>query len=381
LETGEYRILISGGSHARYSESGHIVYGVAGTLRAVPFDLGRLEVTGNPVPVLDGVWTSDRGSASFSLAPNGTLVYLTSGALGDESRTLVWVDRQGREEPLTLAPGGYLWPRLSPDGTQVAVGIDNQDVWVSDLARGTLSRVTTAPEIDNVPIWTPDGEHLVFASMREGNARYGFFRKRADGTGTAEKLLTSEVHEGHFKSYGWSPDGMRMIFDYGSPPALDIGVLTMGGDETWEPLLHSEANEAAPALSPDGQWIAYSSDQTGRCEVYVQRFPDLGDRRPISTNGGAAAIWSPDGHTLFYREGTRMMSVSINYEPRFSAGTPELVFDGLPGAACFARNYDISADGQRFLVVKPADSTEASIKLIIVFNWIEELKRLAPAPE
>ena len=380
LETGEYRILISGGRHARYAESGHIVYGVAGTLRAVPFDISRLEVTGNPVTVLDKVRTSTRGSASFSVASDGTLVYLSGGGSIGQSNTLVWVDREGSEEPLPLAPAGYNWPRLSPDGTQVAMMIDNQDVWVSDLARGTLIRVTTAPGIDNVPIWTPDGVHLVFASQREGTGRFGFYQKRADGTGTAEKLLTSDA-PGFFRPYGWSPDGMRMVFVYGPPPALDIGLLTMGGDEAWKPLLQSEANEAAPALSPDGQWIIYSSDQTGRCEVYVQRFPDLSERRPISTNGGAEAIWSPDGQTLYYRESTRMMSVSINYEPRFSAATPELVFDGLPEASCLGRNYDISADGQRFLVVKPADSSESSIELVVVLNWFEELRRLAPAAE
>ncbi len=385
LDTREYHVLIPGGSDGRYSESGHIVYGVAGTLRAVPFDLGRLEVTGNPIPVLDGIWTNQVGAANFNLASNGTLVYLTGGAADSQSYTLIWIDREGREEPLSLAPGPYTQAGVSPDGTHAAVTIRDSDgstdVWVAELSRGTLSRVTETSDTDNVPMWTPDGEHLVFASMREGTGRFSFFQKRADGTGTAEKLLTSEG-DGFFRPWGWTPDGTRMIFDYGIPPALDIGVLTLGGDEAWEPLLHSEANEAAPALSPDGQWIAYSSDQTGQCEIYVQRFPDLGDRRPISTNGGAAAIWSPDGSTLFYLEGTRMMSVSIDYEPRFSAGTPALVFDGTITDNCRGRSYDLSRDGQRFLFAKPAGSTEDSpVDLVVVLNWFEELRRLAPTAE
>ncbi|MCZ6758825.1 MAG: protein kinase, partial [Gemmatimonadetes bacterium] len=384
LDTREYHVLISGGSDAHYSESGHIVYGVAGTLRTVPFDLGRLEVTGNPVPVLDGIWTNRFGIANFSLASNGTIVYLTGGDLAGGRDMLVWVDRDGREEPLSFASRSYSWPRVSPDGTHAAVAIRDSDgdldVWVADLSRRTLSRVTETPGTDNVPIWTPDGEYLVFASMREGTGRFGFFQKRADGTGTAEKLLTSEG-EGNFKPYGWSPDGMHMVFDYGTPQALDIGVLTLGSDEVWEPLLQSEANEAAPALSPDGQWIAYTSDQTDRCEIYVQRFPELGDRRQISTDGGGEATWSPDGRTLFYREGTRMMSVSIDYEPRFSMGTPELVFDGLEVADCGGLRYHLSPDGQRFLIVKPAESTGGRTELVVVLNWSEELKRLAPAAE
>jgi len=379
LETLEYRILISGGSHAHYSESGHIVYGAAGSLRAVPFDLEHLKVTGSAIPVLDSVRTSPTGSASFGLASDGTLVYLSGGGLLQRSNSLVWVHREGGEEPLTLAPGSYSWPRLSPDGTQLAVTI-SRDVWVHDLARGSLSRATSSPALDNVPLWTPDGEHLVFASSREGTGTFSFFQKRADGTGPAEKILTNEA-PGQFKPYGWSPDGKRMVFDYGSAPAFNIGVLTMGIDEAWEPLLQSETNESAPSLSPDGKWIAYSSDQTGQCEVYIQRFPDLGDRRPISTNGGAEALWSPDGHELFYREGTKMMSVSIDYEPRFSVGIPELLFDGLDEADCSGRNYDISVDGQRFLVIKTVDSTEASIDMIVVLNWFQELRRLAPVSE
>ena len=347
LTNGEETTLIPGGSYARYVPTGHIIYGAGGTLRAVGFDLDRLEVTTDPIPVVDEVNMKPTGAANFAVAENGSLVYVRGDTTSGLS-SLVWRDREGLEDPLALEPGVYNWPRVSPDGTRVAVTVGNEDVWVSELARGTLSRVTTAPGIDNVPLWIPDSERVVFASMREGEGRFSFFQKRADGTGPAEKLLTSDGR-GFFRPFGWSSDGTRMIFDYGPPPFLDVGVLTMEGEETWEPLLQSEANESVPELSPDGAWIAYNSDQTGQCEVYVQRFPDLGDRRQISTSGGSEAHWSPDGRELFYRESTRLMSVSIDLEPNFSPGSPEIVFDGLPPAAsCLGLTYDLSPDGQRF---------------------------------
>jgi Tol biopolymer transport system component len=260
------------------------------------------------------------------------------------------------------------------------VSIGNQDVWVGDIARGTLSRVTTTPGTDNVPIWTPDGERLVFASMREGTGRFSFFTQRADGTGSAEKLLTS-TSTGHFKPYAWSPDGAHLVFDYGGAPNLDIGVLTVDGSESWDPLLDSEANEAAPALSPDGNWIAYSSDRTGSCEIYVERFPELGSRRQISTAGGAEAAWSPDGRELYYRERDRLMSVSIDTEDGFAVGSPMMLFGGFSQQpSCLFRNYDVSPDGERFLVPQAATSADGvgAPDIVIVQNWFEELQRLVP---
>jgi Tol biopolymer transport system component len=259
------------------------------------------------------------------------------------------------------------------------VTIDNQDVWVGDIARGTLSRVTTTSGVDNVPIWTPDGERVVFASLRDGTGRFSFFAQSADGTGAAEKLLTSPG-VGNFKPYTWSPDGARLVFDYGQPARLDIGVLEMDGSGNWQPLLSSEANEAAPALSPDGHWIAYSSDQSGNCEIYVEKFPELGSRRQISTAGGGEAVWSPDGDELYYREGARLMSVTIDTESGFTAGSPKVLIDGLSAPACVWRDYDVSPDSQRFLVLQRSVAAEGigAPEIVLVQNWLEELKRLVP---
>jgi serine/threonine-protein kinase len=377
LSDGKQKVLIAGGTGARYVPTGHIVYSVGTTLRAVGFDADRLEVTTNSVPVVEDVNTSAVGGANFSIARNGSLVYARGGQDANRA-SLVWINHAGEQAPLPLAPAAYFWPRLSPDGAEVVVTID-QDVWVGDIARGTLSRVTTTPGTDNVPIWTPDGERLVFASMREETGRFSFFTQRADGTGSAEKLLAS-TGTGNFKPYAWTPDGARLVFDYGPPPNLDIGVLTVGGNEDWEPLLHSEANEAAPALSPDGNWIAYSSDRTGNCAIYVEKFPELGSRRQISTDGGAEAAWSSDGRELYYRERDRLMAVGIETEGDFTVGSPEVLFDGLAPPSCFVRNYDVSPDGQRFLVPQAsvgAGAVEAP-DIIIVENWFEELKRLVP---
>jgi len=249
------------------------------------------------------------------------------------------------------------------------------------LARGTLSRLTTTPGIDSVPLWTPNNERVVFGTQREQLGRFSFFWKRADGTGAADKLLTSEA-AGNFKAYGWSPDAMGMVFDYGTPPNLDIGLLEMEGEQAWRPLLETEANEAAPMVSPDGTWIAYVSDQTGQHEIYVQRFPDLGDRRPISSGGGTAPLWSSDGSELFYRNDDQMMAVSIDRDPTFTPGRPVVLFEGeyqrLSGDS--GRDYDLSPDGRRFLMIRAADGNPPVPQINIVLNWFEELKERVPVP-
>ena len=382
-DTRERTVVWSGGSDARYVETGHLVYAVGDDLFAIPFDLDTLEVRGGPVPVVEGLTRATlTASANYGVGESGSLMYLSAPSTGD--RSLVWVDRQGREEPLPFDSAPYWWPRVSPDGTHVAVtiiGQEGQDVWIGELARGTLSRLTTTPGVDNVPLWTPDNERVVFATHREQLGRFSFFWGRADGTGPVEKLLTSEA-VGHFKPYGWSPDAMNMVFDYGPPPTLDIGLLEMEGEESWRPLLQTEANEAAPALSPDGTWIAYVSDQTGQPEIYVQRFPDLGDRRLISYGGGTAPLWSPDGRELFYRNGDQMMAVRIDREPTFTPGRPVVVFEGQYQAmfGAISRDYDLSPDGQRFLMIRADDENAPAPQINIVLNFFEELKERVPVP-
>ena len=232
LETGEQRVSISGGSAPRYVATGHIVYGVGGTLRAVRFDLDRLEVTNpNPVPVLAGVVTKISDAANFDLARDGSLVYVAGQSASREvERTLVWVDRDGKEELLDMPARNYGSPRLSPDATRMVVTIPDQetvDVWIGDVTRGTLAKLTTDPAFDADGLWTRDGKRVLFASQREGP--FGLYSVAADDTSDVERLTTIDAQ--HIRPYGWSPDGRTLVFEYGMvDTGSDIGVLSMEGE-------------------------------------------------------------------------------------------------------------------------------------------------------
>ena len=389
LETNEQRVLIPGGSSPHYATTGHIVYGVGNTLRAVRFDLDRLEVTDpNPVPVLDGVVTKPSGAVDFDLARDGSLVYVAGqGGTGGAERSLVWVDRQGNEEPLDLPARAYEWPRVSPDGSRLVVSIrdpENVDVWISAVTRGTLAKVTTDPAFDAFGLWTLDGDRVVFYSDREGAT--GLFWMAADGSGSAERLLTLEDTT-NVRPYGWSPDGNTLVFEYGAAETgRDIGLLSMDGERTWEPLFQTVADEEAPAISPDGQWIAYTSNETGERLVYVERFPDLGGKETISRGNSGHPTWSPDGRELFYisQQGRRLTVVSVEPGPTFQVGESTSLFEGLYYEPRNSRTYDVSPDGQRFLRVKlpgaTTTETDAVPEAILVQHWFEELQRLVPVP-
>lgn len=277
--------------------------------------------------------TQGSGAAHFSFSSDGLLVYLPGAAGGGRERTLVWVDRQGNETPLDLQEArSYANPRLSRDGTRLAVTVwgENDDVWVSELASGTLRRLTTDPASDQVPLWTPDGERLVFASQREGS--WGLFSMAWDGTGDAERLMLLE-DAWSLQPNGWSTDG-ALLFVYRTTAGVspDIGMLPGDGDGAWEPLLATDANEWAPAISPGGQWIAYTSNRTGTPEIYVERFPALGGEQLISRGGGAYPVWSQDARELFYfrvRAGLRgeLMAMAVEPGPNLKAGIAETLFD------------------------------------------------------
>ena len=383
LVTGEQEVLIPGGSSPRYAPTGHIVYGVDTTLQAVPFDLDRLEVTGNPVPVLEGVMISG-GSVQFSFSADGALVYGTGEALGVAAlRTLVWVDRDGREEPLTAEPRAYLYPRISPDGTKVALAMRDQelDIWIWDLTRETLTRLTFDPAQDIYPVWTPDGQRVAFSSARAGS--FNLFWTAADGTGAVERL--TEAPNNQF-ARAFSPDGTRLVFHEAHPDtARDLRVLLLDGERRSEPLLANEFDEQNPELSPDGRWLAYQSDASGQEEIYVRPFPTVDEGRwQISTRGGTRPLWAPDGRELFYlAPGGDVMAVPIQTEPTLTAGNGAVLVEGpavVPTAP--GRLYDMAPDGQRFLMIKEGVATESGTppQIILVQNWFEELKRLVPVP-
>ena len=383
VTTNERTVLIEGGMDGRYVPTGHLVYSLNNVLFAVPFDVSSRQVTGGPVPLVEGVrQISDRGGAQFSVSTDGSLVYVP-GSVGDaDVTTLIWVGRDGEEEHISAPPRAYGRPRVSPDGTRVAVDItdgDNTDIWIWDLTRETLTQLTFDGAIDDYALWTPDSERLVFFSSREGA---GLFWKAADGTGQVEKLGDPLA-----RPYGWAADG-RLIFEQ----ARDIGVLTMEGERTVDMLLDAEFDQGEPALSPDGRWLAYYSSETGTPLIYVQPFPNIDDGLwNVSLERGINPVWSPDGRDLFYRRpsGTDLMVVQIETEPTFSSRTPESLFStsgyAVGGGPVSARSFDLAPDGDRFIfrtagTAEQTGDEEPFNGLIYVQNWFEELKRLVPTP-
>ena len=394
LVTGERQTLIDASvGYARYVPTGHLVYVQDGTLLAVPFDPNQQGLTTGPVPLVEdisqGASQGVAGLAQYAYSDDGTLVFIP-GSASTASYRLSWVDLQGEEESLDVPPGDYATPQVSPDGTRVAMQVaegTNADIWVADVARGTVSRITTDPGLDQFPIWTPDGQRVVFTSSRDG-AR-ALFSKAADGTGEVELLRTFEGG-GALVSEDWSPDGKTLVFALIQPTTSgNIGLLSMEGDDAWEPLIDTAAGEAGAALSPDGQWMAYFSNETGRFEVYVQRFPALGERQQISTNGSLDPTWSPEGRALYYldtgggSDPRQMVRVSIDAGPPLSVGSPEVLFayDHFhPGSG--SRIYDIAPDGQRFLLLsgESGQGGTGQLQVNVVLNWFEDLKERVPIP-
>ena len=380
LQTGERKVVHRGGYYPRYLSTGHLVFTHESTLYAAPFDLDNLELSNTPTPVLEGVRSSPRhGEMNFTFSHDGTIAYLLERP--PVKRAIVWVDRQGNEEPFAAEPGVYLHPRISPDGTHALITSEvseNLDVWVLDLGRQTSSRLTFDPAGDYRPRWTPDGQRVVFSSQRNESAE-NLYWKSADGTGEVEGLTTSPNDQvPHF----WSLDGKTLVFEEQRPETVqDLYVLSMEGERSSRPLIQTEFTEDRPSLSPNGRWMAYRSNESGRFEIYVRPFPNVERGKwKISTDGGISPVWGPNGRELFYRDldDGVMMLVGVETEPTFTHATPEILFTGNYFRA-WGRNYDISPDGQRFLMLKEVGQTsETEIRLVLVQNWFEELKRLVP---
>ena len=329
LETGKRTGLVQGGGSAVYVPTGHLVYAVSGGLRAVAFDPVALAVDGDPVPVLDGIVTKDFSlspQADFALSSDGSLVYVSGTGSSGES-TLVWVDREGREEPLGAPPGNNWYPSISPEGGRVGLSDlgEGIDLWIWDLRRRTRSRLTRGMAEDLYSIWTPDGRDVIFAS---GNVPdIDLYRKAADGTGGEPERLTEHPEPLYPSSI--TPDGKALVYRSGANPPFDLGVLDLDSGKT-RPLLAEDFDELNGEISPDGRFLAYQSNESGRFEIYVCPFPEVeGGRWPISTHGGAEPRWSPDGSELFYRAGDRMMAVPVRTQPTFEAGSPEELFSGV----------------------------------------------------
>ena len=388
LDTGEQKILVRGGTYPKYVPTGNLVFYRAGTIMAVPFDTARLEVLGTPSPAIEGVMSSigNIGAAQFSISSMGSLVYVPGSEAGAEL-TLVWVDRKRTEQPLPAPPHAYANPRLSPDGRQVALDIteaDKRDIWIYDLLRDTLTRLTFEG-LNDFPVWTPDGKRVAYRSQRAGS--YNIFWKPADGGGSEERLPT--VGTSNQAPLSFSPDGRTLVYNQYDPKTdFDLWVLPMDGERKPNPFLQTPFSERNGRLSPDGRWLAYVSDESGRFEVYVRPFPGPGGKWQVSTDGAAEITWSPKGNELFFRTGEqreKMMVVDIQTQPSFSAGKPRQLFEGpyagnIVGATWIA-DYSIAPDSQRFLMLKPKEQQQqqtALTQINVVQNWFEELKQKVP---
>ena len=356
-------------SYPRYSSTGHLLYEAQGHLWAVGFDLDRLEAVGDPIAVQDA-------AANFGLSENGTLIYVPYVGQPVDARTLVWVDREGREEALLAPPAPYESPRISPDGRYIAVEVndpENTDVMVYDLQRDTLSRLTFDRNTDRCPLWSPDGQRVLFSSYRDGQAN--IYSKAADGSGPAARVTTSEFNQ---MAESWSADGQTLVLMELGGGNVDLKSVSLGAPSETEGLIQTQFVEYLAEVSPDGRWIAYTSNESGQMEVYVRPFSNVEDDRwIISRDGGFSPVWARDGRELFFRgsDSRDMMVVAVETEPTFDPGNREFLFAAPyltveypnPGQ----RPWDVGDDG-RFLMVKasaPAQETGVPAHINVVVSW------------
>ena len=394
------RIVAAEVTQATYAPTGHLLLqqatrptpgspgSGAATLLAAPFDAERLELTGAPVPVVPGA-----GSSAW--AADGTLLYApsTRGRIGEGDRALVWLDRAGNEEPIPAPPRVYGAPRLSPAGDRIALDVaaddGTSDIFIYDLTREASNRLTFEGWNVN-PLWSPDGRRVLFTALRSEG--FGLSRKAADGTGQVEELGTTRPIQ-MASAWAGEPDTL-VIMRANSMTDADIHLLRLDGDRGSEPLIATSFSESLPAVSPDGRWIAYQSNESGRSAVYVRPFPNIDDGKwQVSPGAGFSPVWSRDGRELFYiapRPDVRaMMAVGYAGDPTFTPARPERLFT-LPNHIDFGgafRQWDVAPDGNRFVMLReteedPAgnDPRQGPAELIYVGNWFAELVERVPIP-
>ena len=353
------------------------------------FDIGKLEVTGPPIRVVKDVLMTDTGNAQFSVSDNGSLIYVSNDSQAYtelwSNATIVWVDHDGREEEVLALPGLPRSMRISPDGKSLAATNVGRlaTVWLYDLERGTGRPISEGRTFESWPIWTPDGRGIVYHSNRAGGPMLNLFLWHMDESITPQQLTDRTFRQ---QPETWSADGKTLIFTeakFGGTGS-DILQLTLDGDSA-QPLVATPFYEGYPTMSPNGQWLAYTSDVSGRYEVFVQRYPDSRDLRQVSTGGGNEPLWAPDGGEIYYRSGGAVMAVSVQDDGNLRLGEPRLLFGGryfsaIPGRNDWAlnsgRSYDLSPDGSRFLMLRYPEFPPPPRQFVVVVNWLDELKRI-----
>jgi eukaryotic-like serine/threonine-protein kinase len=400
IATGQQKVLIEGGADARYVPTGHLVYMRRGTLMAVPFDVNRLEVTGAAVGLLADVMQAvniqplqiDSGAGQFAVAASGALAYASGGVYPQDRWSLVWVDRTGRVEPLNIPRGAYLAPRLSPDGRRIVFNTTtgDWDLLVYDVARGLVTRLPM-PDDQSIGVWSPDSASVAFGSGFSGAGKV--FIRSADGNGAPEELpilvdARGKATAGFSFPNTWTPDGASLVV--WSVQDNRRGLLLVPIKEKGAPhFLFADPTGALEGdFSPDGRWLAYASGGPTKNEVYVRPYPALDRRVHVAGQNSFAPVWRKDGREFYYLENSagdaalniRVMAVTVTTTPTFSAGTPHKLFEGPFRADGPFRPYDVTPDGQRFLMVRAAEQPPARVsQMVLVQNWTEELKARAPA--
>jgi serine/threonine-protein kinase len=361
LATGERRTLVDRGTLPLYANSGHVLFFRDGELFAAPFDAGRAEVTGPAVRALENLPAVNLGIPTLDIASTGTLVYAPTTAV----RRLVWVTRDGVEQPLNDELRTYASPKVSPDGRRILVQAG--DLWVQDLSRDTFTRLVSRDAVTNgFPIWSPDGQRVLFRTPR------GI--RIIDANGGSDGELVRGTSEYDYPG-ALTPDGSTLVFLRSlQESSFDVFALPLRAPEEIRALLQTPAYEGGARLSPDGRWLSYVSNETGQNEVYLRPFQGLDRRWQVSAGGGTQAIWNPDGREIFYRSGERMMVVGFATDPEVTLTSPRLLFEQqyAYGAGITIANYDVTPDGQRFVMVK--DEATAG-RLNVVLNWFSDLAR------
>jgi serine/threonine protein kinase/Tol biopolymer transport system component len=369
LDSKDKKLILSSNTSAVYVLPGYLLFTRQGTLMAQPFDAARLELEGEPVPVAQGIqFGALVARGAFSASDNGVLAYRSGGTA--PPLTLVWVSRNGTEQGLSAPAHNYVLPRLSPDGHRVAAGIEEAEnqIWLYDLSRDALTRLTFEGKTNVDPIWTPDGKRIVFKGEKDH-----IFWQAADGSGAAEDLISGELSPNNVPG-SMSPDGQELAL-VEDRAVRKIWIMPLK-DRIPHMFDDSPQYETSPEFSPDGRWIVYASNESGRYEIYVRPYPGPGGKWQISTEGGTEPVWNPKGRELFFRNGQKMMAVNYTAQPMFSADKPKMLFEGsyVLTPRSFP-DYDVSPDGQRFLMLKAPEQAQAPAPINVVLNWYEELKQ------
>jgi Tol biopolymer transport system component/DNA-binding winged helix-turn-helix (wHTH) protein len=377
---GKTRTVVENSTYGRYLASGYLIYYQRGTLFAAPMDARRLELTGAAVPLVDGVAKFEQGRADFDLSSSGTLVY--QRGTERSNAVLSWLYSSGRITPVLSEPGEYSTPRLSPDGTRLALSVlreGKQNLWIYDLGRETFTRLTSEQGPDSYPTWTADGEFVIFQS---GNV---LAWTRADGSGNVERLAGIS----NAGPWSFSADGKWLAF-WPLQPGSDLwaapverkpGVLRLGQPQ---PLLQQAGSQGAPAISPDDRWVAYTSDESGRFETYVMPFSQgkaAGGKWQISNGGGWAPRWSGNGRELFYQSRNDQRVQVVSYTVKGDSFIPEKPrqWSEARGSAQFFTGYDVAPDGKRVLMLSAAETVKPETHLRVLLNVDSELRRRAPS--